>query len=315
MQLLDLSKYISYGLFLKNIVDYGIFDLVVFEENMFFYDGMSNDIVSNSYPFDILFLDKELENSDNLSNVWDTIFMKYKNVLCICDNMNIEAILPKNYWDDKNISFTCVNLFVGVSSFWNKIKSECDDVLFAINNGFKVLESFDLVNFFELLKLDVQKKYIRVCSVQTLWSLFNAEQVIVEKWLLSSLGQWICWDMATVLVAWNYLFPMLQACKKLQEENCFVDLFSIVDYNWGLWGEFLKSIQCSWRLIIVLDQREEEWLKSIFIDVLRKFDISNLQVEFIFPKYESVSTVLDEYKFQQAGFDMEWFMDMFLRKE
>lgn len=259
-------------------------------------DAADLDIPFLLYPSEDLSVDTLVSKLDN-----------YRSPLFILDQMSL-ALVDEKIFALKHI--TIVNLFVGISSMVHKVSPELTDISAMLHKDFQVCEPYDLWNL--LQHMDGQgKKYIRLHGLEMPSKLLQDEHEKVDETKILSMDKFgFGGEEATILTSGNYLWSLIQTIHILNEQEKFFDLYAILDYS-APWSDLLKkSVMRSEKLIVVLDQKKDAELEKKFSDTLAA--LGNFSLDFIYPTYSGISSVLDEFRPDQAGFDQVGLMSRIL---
>ncbi len=230
--------------------------------------------------------DFETENFIKINDFWDfNKVNKNKKTLFILDKLLIENI--SNFFDMDNICILDLNS--GFFSYGNKIWVSRYDIADLMNLGFDIYEPIDL--FSMLSQLDkTGKAYIRVSDLDMPVDFVNSQ----EEEIVSMENVWFLWNM-TIVSTW-IMFTELVRLRNLLDEQWIHTKVTILN-KLNFWD--ISAFQWDDNLVFVLDLFNHKWYEKFLKD---KFKWKNLN--FIYPSYNKLSTVLDEYKMEELEFDV-----------
>jgi hypothetical protein len=81
------------------------------------------------------------------------------------------------------------------------------------------------------------------------------------------------------------------------------DLFCMSNLDIELHDDLLESLKKHWLLIIVVDQSYPNWYQDYVKSKFKSKWYESVRIKFIYPEYDKLNTVMEEYKFEQAWMD------------
>jgi hypothetical protein len=69
--------------------------------------------------------------------------------------------------------------------------------------------------------------------------------------------------------------------------------------------EMIENIKNSKKLFILIDHNDSEELKKRIENGMKNYGLNDIQLNIICPKYENLTTILNEYQEEQSDFDPE----------
>ncbi len=296
MSFYNLSSYVKYGLFLQDIRDNNPYDLIVFERKF------QSDL--DIFKLNIKFLDQD---SDSFSKQINTYLDDYSNILLILDESNSYDAL---WWLQIKWNLSIINLHVGISWLWNKNKLDWNDISYLLNLWFNVYEPRDMHNFLKII-LSEWNKYLRLNNNDLPQNLMYFEdfaivdqKIFESKDMLSLVSSWFSWFDGAVLVGWSLLASAIQALRILSENNGqSFDLFCMSNLDFELQNDLIDSLKKHWLLIIIVDQSYPNWYQEYIRSKLKEKWYESIRIKFIYPEYDKLNTVMEEYKFEQVWLD------------
>lgn len=202
---------------------------------------------------------------------------------------------------------TILNLSSWIESFgsvgsWNQW-----EVSQGLSFGFSVYEPIHEEQLLEFLSSHKWKNFIRTHS-----SLTHHDQLPKftsskdAPYIFSLVTNEMNWFTGTVIAFGNSSIQSIHAASILLSEGHGVDLFLATNYALKLSKDIKESLKKTRRLVIVSDQIWG-WLYEYFIKwVLLENHITDIEVVFATPNYETITTILPEYIYEQAHFDWAW---------
>ena len=67
----------------------------------------------------------------------------------------------------------------------------------------------------------------------------------------------------------------------------------------------IENIRNSKKLFILVDHSDTEWLKKWIENGLNNYQLADIELNIICPKYEKLTTILNEYQEEQSDFNPE----------
>lgn len=292
----NLSSYVKNWLFLQDIKNNSNYKLVVFENKI--------DFIPEYLWFDIKFL---LDSDENFIKQINGFIKDYDNVLLVLDQSHSWEI--NDFLQLQNWKISILNLNTWIASIWNKSKIDFDDIYKFLSLWFEVYDPWDLQNLFHVLSKDANK-YIRLNhNVLPDNIMYFEDFAIIDKdllWskdILSFVNNWFAWLQWTVISLWWLVPNVLQALQILQSNACTLDFFAISNLDFEIKWEILDSLSRNELAIFIIDQNFPNLYSDFLKDKLKKVWLDSVRVKFIYPEYDNLNTILDDYKFEEVWFD------------
>ncbi len=296
MSFYNLSEYVKYGLFLQDIKDNNPYDIILFERKF--------DSDLDFSKFNIKFLNQD--NDSFVRQINDCVD-KYDKVLLVLQESNSYDVL----WSIKfKSNLTIINLYVGISWFGNKNKLDSNDIWYLLTLGLDVYEPWDSNNFIKILSGD-NPKYIRLSNNDLPQNLLYFEEfAIIDqnlldlKEILPLVNNGYNWFDGIVLVSWSLLASAIQALRISMDHygNSF-DLFCISKLNLELSDELVASLKKNDLIIFIVDQSYPNGFQDIVKSKFKEWGYQSTRIKFIYPEYQKLNTILEEYKLEQVWLD------------
>ncbi len=213
---------------------------------------------------------------------------KSKKTLFILDKLLYENI--DDFWDIKN--FCILDMNFGISSFGNKISISNIEPTSVINQNIDIYEPCDLISFLHCLEFE-GKNYIRINDYHLPLNFSDDNEV---KEFVDLTNKWFDGDNLTLITTGSMLPEIVRTAHLLNENGLFPSIWVLNKLNIDL-----NSIDFgSKNIVFVLDLIKSDLYERYIKDKLKNFNI-----KFIYPNYSKISTVLDEYRYQDVLFDSE----------
>lgn len=298
MNEIDIVKYISNWLILKNLHQKNKFDII-------FFENIEKDIIKEYSDLNI----------KNIGEYWYDFSVNWKlineiennkNILIIIDKLNIYYLIPFiKKAKEKNIEFTIINLWAWISSAINKNILEINDIDELLKYDIQINEILDFVSFFEYI-IKWWQRYIRIPhkvitgSINLEWS----ENFSSWEKILNLQPFWLEWNDWTLLIWASLIQDAIQFTALSREDWINLDTFCITDYNFNITKELVESIKKTEKLIIIIDQIDNSWVINKIKASLWDIWFIDCEIKTICPSTE-LKTKLQEYIWDDAKFNWE----------
>ncbi len=230
-----------------------------------------------------------------IDKIWDfNQIDKTKTTLFVLDE-----ILPENmseYFGMNN--FTILDMNFWLSWYGKTLWLSRLDLWDLIDKNISIYEPLDLISLFGDIELDkkISKKYIRINDFDLPWDFVNWE----AKDIISLSDSWLSGWSFTIVSTWAMLPEIVRVANILNEHWLFVDVFVLNKLDFDLDEKMQALLTHNTNIMFVLDlvnsDLYENWVNSILKDV---------NIKFIYPEYNKLTTVFDEYKNEETMFDAE----------
>lgn len=292
----NLSSYIKNWLFLQDIRNDNFYKLIIFEKKI--------DLIPDALSFDVKFL---TDSSENFVKQISSYMDQYENVLLILDesySWEIHELMQIKKW---NISI--VNLNTWVAWLGNKSKMDIDDIHNFLSLWFEVYDPRDLQNLLWILSKE-NNKYIRLNHNNLAQDIMYLEDfAIIDKdlvWskdILSFVNNGFSGLQWTVISSWWLVLNVLQALQILQANGCTLDYFAVSNLDFKIEWELWESVRRNELVVMIFDQIFPSSYSEFLKDKFKKIWMGWVRIKFIYPEYDKLNTVLEDYKFEQAWLD------------
>lgn len=271
---------------------------------------VSNDFVndlSKDTSYTIITDGEKSKNTENiqwlsyhevLEKEWK-ITLQWANILCIAINLTSKDILVLD--NLFTISCTWINCNPWIISMIKKSHPEENDIVPLLERGYTVKEP---INTQDILKSLHKKTYLRIFDIPLAQKLSTLHRDNGIAYIKGSQIQ-SHFTVLSTLSCSDSLSWALDTCSKWSD-NIF-ELYLWSQISTELSKDIIHSIQRTQHIIIVIDHKatEELWL---YCDTLIKQHCgNNITIQYIFPQFHLVSSILEDYLHEEAEFDQPAF--------
>lgn len=215
-----------------------------------------------------------------------------KKTLFILDKLLIDNIFDV-LWKIEN--FAVIDMNFGITWYWKKIWHTKKVVRELLDLWIEIYEPYDLLSFLMELSWNEGKKYFRITNLDLPENISNWER----KTHLSLEWFWFNWWNVSIVTTWSMFAEIVRFWNLLNEKWLNADIFvlnKIHDFD----DEIIWNKN---NLVFIVD-----W-KSLNYENFLKDEIPVKNFKIISPKYWNISTILDEYILESAGFNAEAFLE------
>jgi len=293
------------------------------KSNMFIHD-LHHEITDHDINFDLIISDTNYSNSPVLSitpenkpnnssliNARNDAILASKHPLIILNELWARFLSPifENIKDIKK-DITIINLSTWIWSIWKKIWLEFNDLDY-IPNNFNIFEPIDLENLRAILKKG-WLNYIRLPYRELPDAIFDVDELwIIDSSMLENLDSislktyGFAGNDATIFASWSLFSLALQTWEILKETWKDISMFIFQKLNTEWNNEMIESIKKSQNLYIIIDHNNTTQLKSWIESRLKQYNLNNIELYFLTPEYENLTTIFDAYQDEQSDFSPE----------
>lgn len=300
MQSLFLTQYIKSNIFVRDLreklSEHDVnFDLIVSDIN---YDDCPCLLInSNTKPQNV-----------SLINSWKDAINVSKHPLIILNELNLNYISPIFDLINEKSNVTIINVHAGLWSYGKKISPEIND-LEILPHWSNCFEPIDLENLRNILRQG-WKQYIRLLHKEMPSAIFDVEELgIIDAELLENLNSislktyGFAWNDWTILASGSLFATAIQTWEILQQKNKQLSIYILQLLNYQRNNEIIESIKNSKKLFILIDHKDSNYIKNVIDNRLHSLNLTDITVNIISPKYEKLTTVLNEYQEEQSHFN------------
>ena len=304
MSSLFLTEYIKSNMFIqdlrKEISDRDVnFDLIVSDLN--YSDCPVLSINPGNKP-----------DSSSLIDARKDAISVSKHPLIILNELNLNFLKPIFEILNKKNYATIINIHAWLWSYGKKISPETNDLDdYICNLNFHSFEPIDLENMWNIFKQN-NRQYIRLLHKEMPDAIFDVDELgIIDASMLENLDSislktyWFAWNDWVILATWSLFASAIQTWEIIQSHNKQISIFVLQRLNADWNEEMIENIRNSKKLFILIDHDNSEELKKWVEYGLNKFWLTNIELNIISPKYENLTTILNEYQEEQSDFDPE----------
>lgn len=304
MPSLFLTEYIKSNMFIQNLRE----ELADRDVN---FDLIVSDLNYTDCPILCINPDNKPENV-SLIDAWKDAISVSKHPLIILSELNfsfLEPIFP--VLNDKNYA-TIINIHAWLWSYGKKILPEINDLDEYISKlNFHSFEPIDLENMRNIFKQN-NRQYIRLLHKEMPDAIFDVDELgIIDASMLENLDSislktyGFAWNDGVILATGSLFATAIQTWEIIQNHNKQVSIFVLQRLNADWSEEIIENIKNSNRLFILIDHDDSEELRKRAESGLKKYWLTDIELNIICPKYEKLTTIMNEYQEEQSDFDPE----------
>ena len=313
MQSLFLTEYIKSNMFLQNLNN----ELSDHDVN---FDLVLSDINYNECPILLITPDNKPENVSLIDARKDAILIS-KHPLIILNELNLKFLKPISEILNKKDYATIINIHTWLWSYGKKISPEIndlDDYIYGLN--FNSFEPIDLENMRNIFKQN-WRQYIRLLHKEMPDAIFDVNELwIIDASMLENLDSislktyWFAWNDWVILTTGSLFATAIQTWETIQERNKQVSIFVLQKLNSDRNKEIIENVRNSKKLFILIDHDNSEGFKKWIENELKNSQLTDIELNIICPKYENLTTILNEYQEEQSDFDPEHLANRIISK-
>lgn len=199
--------------------------------------------------------------------------------------------------------FSWINLHPWVRSMINKNNPEINDIVQLLGQHYTVIEPIDINHLLINLQPHTYMRIHDTFLPETLSSYHR------EDWFTKSMDSDSHSDYV-ILTTPAHSDSVASAVHTLsQDPNFLSDLYIQHTFSTTLSAELIKDIQRTQHVIVIIDHKatEEIWM---YYDTLLKEQtgLKDINIQYIFPQFHLVSSILPEYIYEESQFDQQSFL-------
>ena len=206
---------------------------------------------------------------------------------------------------------TIINIHAGLWSYGKKISPETNDLDYIWNLDFNSFEPIDLENMWNIFKQN-NRQYIRLLHKEMPDAIFDVDEIgIIDASMLENLDSislktyGFAGNDGVILATGSLFATAIQTWEIIQKRNKQVSIFVLQKLNSDRNEEMIENIKNSKKLFILVDHNDSEGLRKWVERWLKKYWLTDIQLNIICPKYGNLTTILNEYQEEQSDFDPE----------
>ena len=304
MPSLFLTEYIKSNMFIQDLRE----ELADRDVN---FDLIVSDINYVDCPILCINPDNKPENV-SLIDAWKDAINVSKHPLIILNELNLSFLEPLfEILNNKNYA-TVINIHAWLWSYGKKISPETNDLNeYICNINFHCFEPIDLENMWNIFKQN-NRQYIRLLHKEMPDAIFDVDELgIIDASMLENLdsislktygfagNDWV------ILATGSLFATAIQTWEIIQNHNKQVSIFVLQKLNAEWNEEMIENIKNSKKLFILVDHSNSEGLRKWVESGLKNYQLSDIELNIICPKYEKLTTILNEYQEEQSDFNPE----------
>lgn len=303
MPSLFLTEYIKSNMFIQDLreelADRNVnFDLIV------------SDINYSDCPILSINPDNKPENVSLINARKDAISVS-KHPLIILNELNLSFLEPIFELLNNKEYATIINIHTWLWSYGKKVSPETNDLDLVSKLNFNIFEPIDLENMRNIFKQN-QKQYIRLLHKEMPDAIFDVDELgIIDASMLENLDSislktyGFAGNDGVILATGSLFATAIQTWEIIQNHNKQVSIFVLQKLNADWNNEIIENIRNSKKLFILVDHENSKELKKLVENGLKNYQLSDIELNIICPKYEKLTTILNEYQEEQSDFDPE----------
>ena len=294
------------------------------KSNMFIQD-LRNELTNRDVNFDLIVSDLNYSNCpilninpenkpENVSllNAWEEAISISKHPLIILNELNLSFLEPIFEILNGKKYATIINIHAWLWSYGKKASPETNDLdEYICKLNFHSFEPIDLENMRNIFRQN-ERQYIRLLHKEMPDAIFDVDELwIIDASMLENLdsislktygfagNDWV------ILATGSLFATAIQTWEIIQNHNKQVSIFVLQKLNSNWSEEMIENIKNSKKLFILIDHNDSEELKKRIENGMKNYGLNYIQLNIICPKYENLTTILNEYQEEQSDFDPE----------
>lgn len=303
MPSLFLTQYIKSNMFIQDLRE----EVANRDVN---FDLIVSDINYTDCPILCINPENKPENVSLINARKDAISVS-KHPLIILNELNISFLEPI-FSDLNNKEYvTILNIHTWLWSYGNKLKAEISDLDLICNSDFNSFEPIDLENMRNIFRQN-GRQYIRLLHKEMPDAIFDVDELgIIDASMLENLDAislktyGFAGNDGVILATGSLFATAIQTWEIIQNRNKQVSIFVLQKLNSDWTEEMIENIKNSKKLFILVDHDNSEGLRKRVENWMKNYWLNDVELSIICPKYEKLTTILNEYQEEQSDFDPE----------
>ena len=304
MSSLFLTEYVKSNMFIQDLRE----ELADRDVN---FDLIVSDLNYSDCPILCINPDNKPENV-SLIDAWKDAISVSKYPLIILNELNLSFLEPIFELLNNKEYVTIINIHAWVWSYGKKISPETNDLDdYICNLNFHSFEPIDLENMRNIFKQN-QRQYIRLLHKEMPDAIFDVDELwIIDASMLKNLDSislktyGFAGNDGVILATGSLFATAIQTWEIIQNHNKQVSIFVLQKLNSNWSDEMIENIKISKKLFILVDHNDSEELRKRVENGMKKYGLNNIELNIICPKYENLTTILNEYQEEQSDFNPE----------
>jgi len=313
MPSLFLTEYVKSNMFIQDLRD----EVADRDVN---FDLIISDINYWDCPILTINPDNKPENVSLIDARKDAISVS-KHPLIILNELNLSFLEPIFEILNKKNYTTIINIHAWLWSYGKKISPETNDLDDYISKlNFHSFEPIDLENMQNIFKKN-ERQYIRLLHKEMPDAIFDVDELwIIDASMLENLdsislktygfagNDWV------ILATGSLFATAIQTWEIIQNHNKQVSIFVLQKLNSDWNDEIIENIRNTKKLFILIDHKNSEDLRKWIENELKNYQLTDIDLNIICPKYEKLTTILNEYQEEQSDFNPEKLAERIISK-
>lgn len=313
MPSLFLTEYVKSNMFIQDLRD----EVADRDVN---FDLIISDINYWDCPILTINPDNKPENVSLIDARKDAISVS-KHPLIILNELNLSFLEPIFEILNKKNYTTIINIHAWLWSYGKKISPETNDLDDYISKlNFHSFEPIDLENMRNIFKKN-ERQYIRLLHKEMPDAIFDVDELwIIDASMLENLdsislktygfagNDWV------ILATGSLFATAIQTWEIIQQHNKQISIFVLQRLNADWNNEMIENIKNSKKLFILVDHSNSEGLRNWVENGLKNYQLTDIELNIICPKYEKLTTILNEYQEEQSDFNPEKLAERIISK-
>ena len=304
MPSLFLTEYIKSNMFIQDLRE----ELANRDVN---FDLIVSDLNYTDCPILCIDPDNKPENV-TLIDAWKDAISVSKHPLIILNELNLCFLKPIfEILNDKNYA-TIINIHAWLWSYGKKISPETNDLDEYISNlNFHNFEPIDLENMRNIFRQN-NRQYIRLLHKEMPDAIFDVDEIgLIDASMLENLDSislktyGFVGNDGVILATGSLFATAIQTWEIIQEHNKQVSIFLLQKLNADRNEEMIENIKNSRKLFILVDHDNSEKFRKWVESGLKRYWLIDIEFSIICPKYEKLTTIMNEYQEEQSDFNPE----------
>ena len=304
MPSLFLTEYIKSNMFIQDLRE----ELADRDVN---FDLIVSDINYTDCPILCINPNNKPENVSLIDARKDAISAS-KHPLIILSELNLSFLEPVfEILNNKNYA-TIINIHTWLGSYGQKFMPEINDLDEYINKlNFHSFEPIDLENMRNIFKQN-NRQYIRLLHKEMPDAIFDVDELwIIDASMLENLDSislktyWFAGNDGVILSTGSLFATAIQTWEIIQNHNKQISIFVLQRLNADWNKEIIENIKNSKKLFILIDHDNSEELRKWVESGLKKYWLTDIELNIVCPKYEKLTTIMTEYQEEQSDFNPE----------
>ena len=299
--------------------------LTEYIKSSMFIQDLHNELADRDVNFDLIVSDLNYDDCPILSinpsnkpenvsllDAWKDAISVSKHPLIILNELNLIFLKPIFELLNKKDYATIINIHTWLWSYGKKISPEINDLdEYICNLNFHSFEPIDLENMWNIIRQN-GRQYIRLLHKEMPDAIFDVDELgIIDASMLENLDSislktyGFAGNDGVILATGSLFATAIQTWEIIQNYNKQVSIFVLQKLNADWSKEMIENIKNSKKLFILVDHNNNEELRKWVENGLKNYQLSGIELNIICPKYEKLTTILNEYQEEQSDFNPE----------